>query len=204
MRLFSKCFNANYVDIGVVNRLYGNEKKAEYHVQDTPIIFNPIEMRFAAPERKNEAVLNTIDVYLAAAKNDQDSFYYEAVSRWLVINTKKSVPDWFWQLLAAGIGSALFFFTATLLFRSKVKKRTEELSETNKQLNLQIEERKRTEVELRKFARMVEASSDAMALIDKEHRHILVNSVYRDTVAASARDLGNISLPELLGYRFFQ
>jgi ABC-type amino acid transport substrate-binding protein len=44
--------NANYVNIGVVNRLYGNEKKAEHNVQDTPIIFNPIEMRFAAPEKK--------------------------------------------------------------------------------------------------------------------------------------------------------
>ena len=44
--------HANYVDIGIVNRLYGNEKKVDYHVQDTPIIFNPIEMRFAAPERK--------------------------------------------------------------------------------------------------------------------------------------------------------
>ncbi len=195
--------HANYVDIGVVNRLYGNEKKAEYDVQDTPIIFNPIEMRFAAPERQNEAVLNKIDVYLAAAKKDQNSVYFEAISRWLVINTKKSVPGWFWQLLAAGIGSALFFFMATLLFRAKVKKRTEELSETNKQLNLQIEERKRTELELRKFARMVEASSDAMALIDKEHHHILVNSVYRDTVAAPARDLENISLPELLGVDFF-
>ncbi len=195
--------NANYVDIGVVNRLYGNEKKAEYQVQDTPIIFNPIEMRFAAPERKNEAVVNKLDVYLAAAKKDQNSFYYDAVSRWLVINTKKRVPGWFWQLLAAGVGSALFFFIATLLFRAKVKQRTAELSKTNEQLNLQIEERKRTEVALRKFVRMVEASSDAMALVDKEHRHILVNTVYRETVAASVDDLENMSLPDLLGEDFF-
>ncbi len=83
---------ANYVNIGVVNRLFGNDKKSEYRVQDTPIIFNPIEMRFAAPKRKNEALLNTIDVYLTAAKADQNSAYYQAINRWLVINTQKKLP----------------------------------------------------------------------------------------------------------------
>jgi len=195
--------NANYVNIGVVNRLYGNEKKAEYNVQDTPIIFNPIEMRFAAPEKKNEEVLNKIDIYLTAAKNDQNSVYYQAINRWLVIDTEKKLPQWLWQLLGIGIGSAVILLAATLLFRSQVKRRTKELSETNIQLNLQIEERKKTEAELRKFARIVEASCDAMALVDKEHRHILANKVYRDMFTESDRDVKGISIQEFLGVEFF-
>lgn len=195
--------NANYVNIGVVNRLYGNEKKAEYNVRDTPIIFNPIEMRFAAPEKKNEEVLNKIDVYLTAAKNDQNSVYYQAINRWLVIDTEKKLPQWLWQLLGIGIGSAFILLAATLLFRSQVKKRTKELSETNIQLNSQIEERKKTEAELRKFARIVEASCDAMALVDKEHRHILANRVYRDMFVATDRDVEGVSIQEFLGVDFF-
>lgn len=195
--------NANYVNIGVVNRLFGNEKKAEYNVLDTPIIFNPIEMRFAAPEKTNEEILNKIDVYLTAAKADPQSLYYRAISRWLLIDTEQKLPDWFGKLLAVGTGGAFILLAATLLFRFQVKKRTEELSETNKQLNAQIEERKRTEAELRKFAHIVEASSDAMALVDKDNRHILANRVYRDTFAATDIDLTGLSIQDFLGDDFF-
>ncbi|MCP4343360.1 MAG: transporter substrate-binding domain-containing protein [Desulfobulbaceae bacterium] len=195
--------NANYVNIGVVNRLYGNETRGKYNVLDTPIIFNPIEMRYAASEHKNDEVLNKIDVYLAAAKNDQNSVYHQAINRWLVIGTEKKLPRWIWQLLGVGMGSALFLLSAMLLFRSQVKKRTNELSETNKQLNAQIQERMKTEAELRKFARIVEASSDAMALVDKEHRHILANRVYRDMFAATGRDVEGVSIHDLLGSDFF-
>jgi two-component system, cell cycle sensor histidine kinase and response regulator CckA len=66
--------SSHYVDIGVVNRLYGNDNKAGYNVRDTPIIFNPIDLRYAFPKNKNEKIANTIDVYLTAAKIDQDGF----------------------------------------------------------------------------------------------------------------------------------
>ncbi len=195
--------SSHYVDIGVVNRLYGNDNKAGYNVRDTPIIFNPIDLRYAFPKYKNEKIANTIDVYLTAAKIDQDSVYYQAINRWLVFDTKTKLPRWVWQLIAGVVGSALFFLAATLLFRSEVKKRTKQLSTTNRQLNAQIEERKKTEEELRKFAHIVEASCDAMALIDKEHRHILANSVYLRKIAAVDTDIAGVAVQDLLGRDFF-
>jgi len=194
---------SHYVNIGVVNRLYGNDNKAGYNVRDTPIIFNPIDLRYAFPKNKNEKIANTIDVYLTAAKIDQDSVYYQAINRWLVFDAKTKLPRWVWQLIAGVIGSAVFFLAATLLFRSEVKKRTKELSTTNEQLNDQIEERKKTEEELRKFAHIVEASCDAMALVNTEHRHILANSVYRKKIAATDTDIAGIAIQDLLGLDFF-
>ena len=44
--------HAHFVDVGVVNRLYGHENKSSYRIQATPVIFNPIEMRYAVPEGK--------------------------------------------------------------------------------------------------------------------------------------------------------
>ena len=41
---------ANRVQAGVVNRLYGIENKGNYPVQETSIMFNPIEVRFASPK----------------------------------------------------------------------------------------------------------------------------------------------------------
>jgi two-component system, cell cycle sensor histidine kinase and response regulator CckA len=121
----------------------------------------------------------------------------------MVFDTKTKLPRWVWQLIAGVVGSALFFLAATLLFRSEVKKRTKQLSTTNRQLNAQIEERKKTEEELRKFAHIVEASCDAMALIDKEHRHILANSVYLRKIAAVDTDIAGVAVQDLLGRDFF-
>ncbi len=194
--------NSHYVDIGVVNRLYGNDNKAGYNVRDTPIIFNPIDLRYAFPKNKNENIANTLDVYLRSAKINQDSVYYQAINRWLVFDTKTKLPRWVWQLITGVIGSTLFFLAATLLFRSEVKKRTKELSATNRQLNAQIEERKKTEEELRKFAHIVEASCDAMALVDTEHHHILANSVYRSEIATD-KDITGVAIQDLLGRDFF-
>ncbi|MGB3211403.1 MAG: response regulator [Desulforhopalus sp.] len=194
---------ANYVNIGIVNRLYGNEKKGEYLVQDSPIIFNPIEVRYAVPKKKNEEILNTLNVYLIAAKSNQNSVYYQAISRWLVVDMESKLPRWFTQSLYGMIAGILFLVSATLLFRSQVKKRTKELSAINQQLKSQIEERKKTEGVLRKFARIVEASCDAMALVDKEHRHVLANSVYRNMLTSAERDVESMSLQDLLGLEFF-
>ena len=53
--------DAHFVDVAVVNRLFGNRNKSDYRIKATPVIFNPIEMRYAVPEGKNEKILGTID-----------------------------------------------------------------------------------------------------------------------------------------------
>ncbi len=90
-----------------------------------------------------------------------------------------------------------------MLFRNQVKKRTAELSDANQQLQSQIEERQTTAEKLRKFGRIVEASCDAMALIDTEHRHILANRVYRKTFALTADQIEGVPIQQLFGAQFF-
>lgn len=196
--------HADVAEIGVVNRLFGKRTKADFNVDSTPIIFNPIEMRYAVPEGKHSAILGKIDSYLIEFKDSENSIYYQAINRWLVVNTQNKFPQWLRPLLYTVIGSAMFFLGAALLLQYQVQKRTKELRTSNRELKTQIEERKRAEEDLRKIARVVEASSDAMALLSIDHRHIITNSAYRSTIAGTSRDLNGISIHDLLDRTYFE
>ncbi len=195
---------AHVVDVGVVNRLFGNSNSKTYNVFATPIIFNPIEMRYAAPKRTNEEVLNTIDSSLLLYKRDENSIYYQALNRYFAVDTPPILPRWFWAAMWGAMVVSLCLFSLVILFRYQVKRRTLELIRTNNQLEGQIEERKRAEEELRKIARVVEASPDAMALFDNNHFHMFVNDAYRKMVAKSDLDLSSVTIQEFFNADFME
>ena len=193
-----------YVDIGVVNRLYGTRNKRGYEVKATPVIFNPIEMRYGVAEGRHQEILAKINSYLMAFKSDEQSIYYKSINRWFVVETQNGmVPDWFVFLIYAIAATTFLLFSATLLFRYQVQKRTKELTHTNEQLESQIEERKKAEDELSKFARVVEASSDAMALVDIGHLHILANRSYRNVFRVVAKEIVGKTVADLFGPDYF-
>jgi len=136
---------ANFVDVGVVNRLYGNRNQHEYSVKQTPVIFNPIEMRFGATKGKNQDILTKIDSYMLSYSADRHSIHYQLINRWLAGDTKKAIPWWVFYLFIAVVGATIFFFGASLIFRRQVLRRTEELSNTNSLLESQILERTKVE-----------------------------------------------------------
>ena len=45
------------IDAGVVNRLFAAKHENNYNVKRTPIVFNPIQMRFAVPEGDPKGIL---------------------------------------------------------------------------------------------------------------------------------------------------
>ncbi|BHH84794.1 response regulator [Desulforhopalus sp. 52FAK] len=195
--------NAGVVDVAVVNRLYGEENKHTYAVKDTSVIFNPIELRFALPEGKNHVIANTIDTYISQFKNDESSIYYKTINKWLVVDTKNDGPRWLLHAFYTVIGIALFLIGTAILFRRQVKNRTAELIQVNRSLTDQISERKKAEETLQRYARVIEASSDAIALIDRDHKHIFANGAYKDIAAPPSDKLENTTIIDFLGKDFF-
>ena len=196
--------DAQFVDVAVVNRLFGNRNKTAYHIQATPVIFNPIEMRYAVPEGVNEEIIGTIDNYLTSYKIDENSIYHRSVNRWFVVSGRDSLPRWIFYLFYGVVGTVSMLLGVTMLFRHQVKKRTSELVTTNEALEAQIEERKRAEEGLRRYARIVDASSDAMALIDLDHHHVLYNGQYQNIVNVSRSDIISMTIKDVFGVSFFQ
>lgn len=196
--------NTNYLDIGIVNRLYGRANKNEYAVKITPLIYNPIELRFASAKGHNQDILSQIDTYLLYYKNDTDSIYHQSVERWLSSEQTSLIPQYATYLTGVVLTVSLVLFSLNLLLRHQVSKQTRNLRETNRHLKEEIIKRQKTMQELKKYARVVEASNDAVALFDRDHNHLLVNSAYLRAFQRSRNDLQKTNLLEVTGSDFYE
>jgi len=86
----------------------------------------------------------------------------------------------------------------------RVQERTAELSKINDQLMQEIKERKQKEEELRRYERIVAASSDHMSLADRNYIYQVVNDAYLRSNNLKREDIVGNSVPALFGQEFFK
>ncbi|MBC8330552.1 MAG: PAS domain S-box protein [Anaerolineae bacterium] len=127
------------VDAGVVNHFFAIQHAENYDLHASPIIFNPIEIRFATTLGTHAAILESIDNYLGAAKANENSVYYSTLDTWFgVTATRFKMPDWA-RWLAFGIsGAALLLLLISLGLRHQVRAQTRQLRESQERLDLAI------------------------------------------------------------------
>lgn len=180
---------AGRVQAGVVNRLFGIQNKSDYLVKETPIMFNPIELRFAAPRQRSMDLLSVIDIHLQRMQAQKDSFYSQTLNNWLVAPSDWMVPDSVKYILV-GVGIILLLFAAmNITLRIKVKNRTQALSSANEKLQGEVQIREKIEEELRKYERIVASSTDHMAMIDLAYAYQAVNDA---ALKAIGKDRGEV------------
>lgn len=99
-------------DVAVINNIHGLELEKRYKVRKSPILFNPFSLLFAVPEGINKELLSIIDGYLASWKKNNNSIYYETLSRWYDgrLAGEQSIPVWVLYILAWGVGGILVLF----------------------------------------------------------------------------------------------
>ncbi|MDD2539759.1 MAG: EAL domain-containing protein [Desulfuromonadaceae bacterium] len=140
-----KAIQSGRADAGVVGRFFALAKEDEFRVKPTQILFNPIEVRYAATKGKHGKLLADIDRHLVAMQADRQSVYYLCLERWLGVTQKGGMPVWLQTLLLAGGVTLLFVVLVAIALKRQVKRRTLHLEK-------EIEERKRYEVQLVKQA----------------------------------------------------
>jgi PAS domain S-box-containing protein len=118
---------AGKVDLGVVNRMYAMQNAHRFNVKATPMIFNPIEVRYAAPKGKDSAVLEAIDRHLALLREDKHSIYYKSLEKWFGQNQATTLPQWIKPTLLAGGGLLFFIFLISLILKKQVSMKTKDL-----------------------------------------------------------------------------
>ena len=115
------------VDAGVANRLFGALNAEKYHLVETGIIFNPINIHYAAPLGEHQEILNIIDQALSDYRADKNSVYYSSIKHWLGLSNGKQLPDWLPWLAASLLGTVLLMIGLNFLLRRQVAHRTREL-----------------------------------------------------------------------------
>ena len=122
-----KSVQTGEADAGVINRLFGAVNAEKYHLVETGIIFNPINIHYAAPLGSHTAILKVIDQHLLAFKADKNSIYYASLRHWMGLPTAKQLPSWLPWLAASLLGAVLLMIGINLLLRRQVARRTQEL-----------------------------------------------------------------------------
>jgi PAS domain S-box-containing protein len=121
-------------DAGVTNRFYGLMNGRKYGLEDTPVMFDPAQFFFAAPEGRNQPLLDAIDRNLALLKKDPKSAYYASLERWTSEEVRFKLPAWLKAFgVALGMGLVASLVGAVLL-KSQVKARTLQLVKINNDL----------------------------------------------------------------------
>lgn len=117
-------------DAGVINRIYSLLNEGRYGVKPTSILFNPVQVRFAAPGKGNSPFLPAIDAYLVQAKNQSNSRYYESLKKWLQKEQLGPIaPDWLWPAVGLIATILLLSWLYGYLLQNQVRSRARELKE---------------------------------------------------------------------------
>jgi two-component sensor histidine kinase/ABC-type amino acid transport substrate-binding protein/PAS domain-containing protein len=120
------------IDAGVVNRLYMSSELQNSDIIKTPLIFNPLEIRFALPKdiQFSSILISKIDHHLKALKDDQNSIYYQSIERYLSasISQPKKLSIYFQVIIAILIIAFLVFLILNSYLNIQVKKRAEALN----------------------------------------------------------------------------
>ncbi len=117
-------------DAVVINRVISLLNSREYEVLETGIIFNPVEVRMAAPKGKNSRLLSLVDKHLSQQKLDKNSAYHKSLAKWF--NSPSTGPFPQWLLYIIGIILLIWLVMAISLFaiRRQVRIKTAALSES--------------------------------------------------------------------------
>ena len=116
-------------DAGVVNRVFGLTFEKQFAVERTPIVFNPIELRFALPldGPLTPLLVDRIDHRLAELKEDPDSIYYQGLEEHLLLTPGRLTvirwPPWLLPGLLAGGAIIAVLFVAVLMVRREARRR---------------------------------------------------------------------------------
>jgi PAS domain S-box-containing protein len=126
-----EALDSGAADAGVVNRVFGMTFQRQYRVESTPIVFNPVELRFGMPidGKLTPLLISRLDMRLRELKDNPDSVYYQLLEQHLLLAAKPETlvvwPDW---LLPSLISAAVIIATliaAFLLVRRESHRRAQ-------------------------------------------------------------------------------
>ena len=167
---------------GVLNHLYTLQHVVE-DAEKTSIIFNPIEVRFAAPKNKNTALLNDLDAQLAALKADKNSLYYHSMNFWAENEYADRAPiePWFWWLLGGTLFLLLSLLGVNYLLRKEVRRQTNALRSSREELAL-----------------IMDSIPSMISFIDPEQRYLYVDEGYANWYGFKKEDVVGKRIDEIL------
>ena len=167
------------VHAGTVLHLSGLPLIPQFDVVPTPIVFEPLQLRFASKVSNNASPFQTIDHYLNKYKQDQNSIYYQCLNNWYSVIQSKTKSSWLTFSVFFLFGFMIIFFIFFIKYRRVITTQDIELTYRNKELNVSISKHKETEKALamseNRFRAITTHALDSIFIKDDSRKYCFVN-----------------------------
>lgn len=121
-------------DAVITNSFFAAYNGSRYRLQETPIVFLPSTLYFAAGKGRNADLLESIDAHLTHWRRDAKSIYFVTLHRSMALPPEVLIPYWVqWSLIGLGAG-LLLLLSLSLLLRWLVNQRTRALTAATHEL----------------------------------------------------------------------
>ncbi len=185
---------AGKADVALVNRLIGLQEGEKYKLVKTPIIFNPIEIRYAAPLAGNTDVLQSIDSILTDLENDPGSIYYQSLEHWISGVRHPGLSGLTKWMLEGVLCFLIIAIFVVLYSRRQVRNRTMELEDL---LSKEKDLRRALEYSEEKFRLSFKTSPDSININKLDGTYVETNDGFSQILGYEPEDVIGKTAAEL-------
>ena len=188
-----KAIEENRADAGITNRNFGNKNAKKFQVKKTPILFQPISMKFAFPKNAESTpyLAGRINYHIKQLKQDENSIYYRLLKKYfeaeIAEKTVEVFPRWLSAVLKSGAALFVFFILVIIASRIQVKRKTNEIRTKSEALQIS-EERYRV---------LFETAKDAIFLTDETGKFVEANQAACESLGYTKAELLRLNIREI-------
>ena len=121
--------NDKKADAGVINRLFASQFAHDYQVLQSPIIYNPIEIRYAFTKGEHTEMVKTVNRYLQSMRKDENSVYFRSLERWFGQRKNGKFPTWLLWIAGIMVGATGLLLVNNWLLKKRVARAVEQVRE---------------------------------------------------------------------------
>ena len=116
------------IDVGIVNRTFGDFHSKEYKLKKTGLIFSPrgLFLMFNKDNPIVDEIISILDDHISKLKKKSDSFYYATIDKYMA-GMKVEIPGWIRRILIGSILIIIVLILLVLILRKLVQMKTAEL-----------------------------------------------------------------------------
>ncbi|MBP1909255.1 ATP-binding protein [Methanolobus bombayensis] len=167
------------VDAGIIPRSYGEVHEDQFELQKIPFVISPTDMVFALSYYTDSEIARQIDADISQMITENGTIHYMQDNT-AEEDTENNLSTWespSWLKFSVGIGGGLLliFVILSLTLRNKVEEKTYELNSKNRELEVEIRERKIAEEKLKQYSLDLKTSNELKDLFTDILRHDLIN-----------------------------
>ncbi|MEZ5336007.1 MAG: ATP-binding protein [Methanolobus sp.] len=162
-------------DAGIIARSYGEMYESQYDLEKIAFVISPTDMVFALSSDTDRNLSRMIDENIRQMVIENGTIsYFDANADEPDLNTWES-PSWLKLSVGIGGGLLLLFVILSLTLRNKVEEKTYELNSKNRELEVEVRERKIAEEKLKQYSMDLKTSNELKDLFTDILRHDLIN-----------------------------